>query len=130
MLACAIMNIDCVYIQTISIAIGSGLQLISVIILMASLVYVVRQIHEMRLATYASAYKAAFEILQTEDVRAARRYVFTKLGQKAFNKWNKKDIVEAEKVCQSYDAVGQMARSGMLPVKYIVDNWRAGLSKS
>ena len=90
----------------------------------------VRQVGEMRLATYSSAYKAAFEILQTEEIRAARRYVLTTLKQKAFNKWNKNDIAEAEKVCHTYDAVGQMVRSGMLPSKYIVDNWKTSLRES
>jgi len=130
MTTCVILNVDCGYLQTLSIAIGSALQLVSVIILVVSVYYVVRQVREMRLATYASAYKAVFEILQSEDIRTARRYVFTQLRQKAFKKWNQKDVAQAEKVCQAYDAVGQMVRNGMLPVKYIVDNWRSGLVNS
>ena len=82
------------------------------------------------MATYATAYKAAVEILQTEEMRTSRRYLFDKLATKPFKSWNEKDKHEAEKVCHSYDAVGQMVRHGFLPKQYIVDSWGASLRQS
>ena len=106
------------------------LQVVSSSLLLISVIFVYRRVREMRASTFATAYKAAIDILQNDEIRSARKYVFTKLKQKAFNKWNNKDIAEAEKVCQAYDAVGQMVRAGMLLEEYIVDNWKAGLKES
>jgi hypothetical protein len=81
-------------------------------------------------ANYATAYKVARDILQAQDIRDARKHIFTVLKFKTYKKWNEKDKAEAEKVCQSYDSVGQMVREKMLPEKYIVDNWLVGLKDS
>jgi len=84
----------------------------------------------MRLATYVGAYKSIVEILQTAEVLAAREYVFTKLNNRPFKLWNKKDKYEAEKVCRSYDSVGQMVRHGFIPKEYVIDSWGDSLRRS
>jgi len=102
----------------------------SIVLLVVSLWYVRREIREMRIATNASTYRAAVETLQDEEVRAARRLVFRELSAKPFDTWSEQEKLEAEKVCHSYDSVGQMVRYGLLPKEYIVDNWGGSLRRS
>lgn len=124
------MNIDWTAVGAIFTALNSCCAPISIVLLVATLFYLGRQVREMRMATYATAYKAVVDILQNEDVRAARRYVFVNLANKPFETWSEKDKLEAEKVCHSYDAVGQMVRNGFLPKRYVVDSWGASLRQS
>lgn len=84
----------------------------------------------MRQSNYATAYKVAFDILQEQKIRDARKYVFDKLKNKPLDRWDEKDTAEAEKVCQSYDSIGQMVRRKMIPKEYIVRNWLVGLRDS
>ena len=81
-------------------------------------------------SNYATAYKVAFDILQDQKIRDARKYVFENLKNKPFDKWDDKDKEEAEKVCQSYDSIGQLVRRKMIPKEYIVGNWLVGLRDS
>lgn len=111
-------------------AVGAISGALSIILLIVSLWYVRREIREMRIATYASTYQAAREMLQNEDVRAARRLVFKELSAKPFDTWSEQEKLEAEKVCHSYDCVAQMVRYGFLPKDYIVDNWGGSLRNS
>jgi len=124
-----ITNINWIAISGIFTALGSCATALYTIVFIATLIYLKREIHEMRLATYASAYKAIVEILQTEEVLAAREYIFNKLIDKPFKSWSKKNKREAEKVCRSYDAVGQMVRHEFLPKEYIVDSWGNSLRR-
>ncbi|MFB0535208.1 MAG: hypothetical protein ACETWR_09515 [Anaerolineae bacterium] len=123
-------NVDWEAVGAISTGLGSCCGVLSIVLLIVSLWYVRREIREMRIATYASTYQAAREILQKEDVRAARRLVFNELSAKPFDTWSEQERLEAEKVCQSYDSVGQMVRNGFLPKDYIVDNWGGSLRNS
>jgi hypothetical protein len=103
---------------------------VSVLILLSTVILVFRELEEIRKANYASAYKMAHDILQANDIRLARDVVLKNLANKSFDTWDDSEIAEARKVCQSYDAVGQMIRSGMLPVKTIADSWGASLRES
>ena len=110
--------------------IGSCFTALSIIYLIISLVFLKREIHEARTSTYAGAYKAVVEILQDDNVRKARRYLFENLEKKPFESWSPQDRREAEKVCHTYDTVGQMIRYSFLPKKYIVDSWGASLRRT
>lgn len=81
----------------------------------------------MRNSTIATSYKAAVDILQAEDIRDARNYVFNQLSDLPFDDWESEDIKEAEKVCHSYDSVGIMVRHGILDKELIVDSWGSSL---
>ena len=124
------MNIDWAVVTAIFTTIYSCSTILSVVVLVLSLIFVGRQIREMRNATYATTYKAAVDILQPEHIRSARRFVFNELADKPFEDWNEDDKREAEKVCHTYDTVGQMVRHGILPKSFIVDSWGASLRKS
>ncbi len=124
------MNISWTAVNAVSTAIIACWTFLSFIVLLLTLFFVRRELQEMRNATYATTYKAAVDILQPEDIRSARRFVFVELADKPFENWSKDDKREAEKVCHTYDTVGQMVRHGILPKKFIVDSWGASLRNS
>jgi hypothetical protein len=124
------MNIDWQAVSAIFTAIVACCTALSTLVLTVTLVFAHREIREIRHATYATSYKAAVDILQAEDIRSARRFVFTELENKPFENWSKDERRVAEKVCHTYDTVGQMVRHGMLPKKFIVDSWGPSLRRS
>jgi hypothetical protein len=124
------MSIDWTAVGAIFTAVGSCSTALSIVILIATLVYLQREVHQARISTYAGAYKAIVEILQAEEIRDARRYLFHILENKPFESWNDEDKRKAEKVCHTYDAVGQMVRYGFIPRHYVVDSWGASLRRS
>jgi hypothetical protein len=81
-------------------------------------------------AIYAQTYKAVVDILQDEDVREARRIVVSQLGGREKLIQTEQDRKAAERVCHTYDAVGQMVRHGMLPIEYIIDSWGDSLRRT
>lgn len=103
---------------------------ISNFILLVTAVILLRQLDEIKKATYANVYKMIGDILQAEDVRDARRFVFVTLENKPFESWTEKERRTAEKVCHTYDLVGQLARNNIFPKKFVVDNWGNSLRKS
>jgi hypothetical protein len=117
-------------ISAISTAVGACTTVISLPILIATLFYIQREVHLARISTYAGAYKAIVEILQAEEIRAARKYLFENLETKPFESWDQKDRQHAEQVCHTYDSVGQMVRYGFIPKQYIVDSWGASLRRT
>jgi hypothetical protein len=117
-------------INTIIATIGSCSTAISIPVLIATLLYIQREVHLARISTYAGAYKAIVEIIQAEEIRAARRYLFEILEKKPFEAWNQEDRHAAEKVCHTYDSVGQMVRYGFIPKHYVVDSWGASLRRT
>ena len=102
----------------------------SVIILMITACLMWKQIREMRLTTYAGAFKATYDLLQADDVREARRVVLESLTNKAVEPWTVEERKAAEIVCSSYDAVGIMARNGMVPVEVVADSWGDSLRRT
>jgi hypothetical protein len=104
--------------------------IISTIILLGTVIVMLIQVNEMRRATYATAFKAVYDLLQTDDVRSARRVVFTKLANKPFEAWTQDEKQIAEKVCSSYDCAAIMVRNGMVPAKVVADSWGDSLRKT
>ncbi|MFZ2170166.1 MAG: hypothetical protein WAW61_11075, partial [Methylococcaceae bacterium] len=121
------MKIEWTAISAIFTAIGSCSTAISIVVLIATLFYIRREVHLVRISTYAGAYKAIVEILQAEEIRVARRYLIENLETKPFESWNQEDRREAEKVCHTYDSVGQMVRYGFIPKNYVIESWGASL---
>ena len=117
-------------VTAIFTAIGSCSAVASFIILFATVFIVRSELHETRKATHASMYKTASDILQEENIRTARRFVFVNLESKPFESWTDDERREAEKVCHSYDIVGQFVRYGIMPKEFIVDSWGDSLRKS
>jgi len=97
---------------------------------LATAILVIRQVREMRKTTHASAFKAAFDILQSEKTRNARRTVFRILKDKPFSEWTEAEREAAEEVCQSFDAVAIMCRRGYVPIDSVADSWGSSLRDS
>jgi hypothetical protein len=116
--------------ETMIIDTSTVFNLINVVILVVTAIILISQINEMRRATYASSYKAVYDMLQADDVRLARQVVFTRLQDKALDSWSEDEIKAAEKVCYTYDCVGIMARNRIVPVKYVADSWGDSLRRS
>ena len=74
----------------------------------------------------AQSFAEAYERIQDEDVRSARRVLYkldeTNVG---FENWKTDDakISAAEKVCQRYDYFAKMVRYKFLPKKLILRDW-------
>ena len=122
------MNIDWTAISAIFTAIGSCSTAISIIILIATLFYLQREVHQARISTYAGAYKAVVEILQTEEIRSARRYLFENLENKSFDSWNNEDK-KTPKKCATH-TIQLVKWYGFIPKHYVVDSWGASLRRS
>lgn len=117
------MNVDPTVVAAVSSAFSS-------IVLFVSIIILLMQVREMRRATYAQAFKAVYDILQTDDVRAARGTVLGKLRDKPFEDWNEVEIKAAEKVCQTFDSAAIMVRHGMIPVEAVADSWGDSLRRT
>ncbi|NUP25223.1 MAG: hypothetical protein HOQ44_00750 [Nocardia sp.] len=106
-----------------SSAIGavSGVATASIALVAAALV--VWQVFEMRKTSYASAFKAVYDILQSESLRQDRRLVMRELRTRDHTAWSDEEIQRAERVCHSYDCVGIMCRSGFIPADVVADSW-------
>jgi len=84
---------------------------------------------EMRKGTYAQAFKAALDILQQEDVRNARKFLFRELEKKPYQDWSQEDRDKAEIVGYTYDALGMMIRHKML-LRQHIDSWDRSIRES
>ena len=98
------------------------------LIILISLVVLARQIRELRRATHAQVYNTVLATVQNEDVRKARRILFG-LAEKELSKWTEQEILEAEKVCHTYDSIGIIVHNHLLPLNIIV-SWRYSVVQS
>ncbi|MBL8645253.1 MAG: hypothetical protein JNK21_15075 [Rhodospirillaceae bacterium] len=102
----------------------------SSIIAFITAVFVAYQVREIRRATYATAFKAVYDILQSESVRAARGFVFDLQDQKKeFKDWDENEKKKAEVVCHNYDCIGIMCRNGLIPARIVADSWGDSLRR-
>jgi hypothetical protein len=106
-----------------SSAVAAAAGVATALIALVAAVLVVWQVVEMRKTTYASAFKAVYDMLQDESLRQNRRFVMRHLRIREFVSWSDEDIQRAERVCHSYDCVGIMCRSGFIPTDVVADSW-------
>ena len=104
--------------------------LIALTTLIVTLLFALKQIVEMKRATYATAFSIAIDKLQADDNREARKILLTELKDKKLSDWTNQDKLTAEKVGQSYDVVAIMVRNKILPVKVIADSWGDSLRRT
>ncbi len=103
--------------------------ILSNIAVVVSAYFVIRQLVEMRHTTHAQGYTTAIDILQEEEIRQARKNIF-QFNEKPIDDWTKEEIETAEKVCYTYDVVGQMVRYHLLPKNIIIDSWGPSIRNS
>ncbi|ONM50031.1 DUF4760 domain-containing protein [Nocardia donostiensis] len=111
-----------------AIAAAAGVATALIALVAASLV--VWQVIEMRKATYATAFKSVYDMLQNEKLRQDRRFVMRELKGRDFDAWTESEILRAERVCHSYDCVGIMCRNGFIPTEVVADSWGDSLRTS
>lgn len=112
---------------TLAIAIAA---LITVILNTIAVRIMNQTVEAMEKGMSAQNFKAAWDILQDERVREARRHVFSTLKDKTYSNWSDTDKQHAEIMCHTYDAVAIMIRNGMLPSDLIVPHWAPTISGS
>jgi hypothetical protein len=118
------------YITAFAACVAAFAAVVSAAAFIYSLVYVRSQLKEMRIATEATAFSKALEILQDNACREARRVVFGSLASKPFGSWSILEKYYGERVCQSYDQVGKMVYARMFREDLVVDNWEYSLRRS
>lgn len=111
------------------VTIAAIAQILSAIILVVTAVILWIQISETRRATYTSAFKAVYDMLQDENKRKDRGFVLGELSKKAFDTWTPQEKERAEKVCHNYDAVGIICKNRLLPTKLVADSWGDSLRR-
>ncbi len=95
----------------------------SLLLLFITAIILVWHAKEMRRSTSATAFKAIYDMLQDDKIRAARGVVLYDLKGKNISDWSKEEILQAEIVCQNYDSVAIMVRNGMIKESIIADSW-------
>lgn len=114
-------------LSAILTTISMVISFLSLLLLGVSVFFVKHELDEMKTATYASVFKTTREMLQDDEIRKSRKYIFTE-----FNIHNLDDVAKghADNVCTTYDATGQFIRYGLLPKEFIIDNWGYSIEKS
>lgn len=87
------------------------------------------QVWQLRIATNAQAFATALHYLQDETVRSARRVLFS-LTEKTLDGWTEDEKKEVERVCQSYDLIALMVRHRMISRRILVGGWRDSIIRS
>jgi hypothetical protein len=103
---------------------------VSSIVLVITLLFGLRQLVEMKRATNLSLFIKILDILQTEDVRNARRIVLSALKDKHYTSWMSTEIHEAEKVCHTYNTVGRILRFSACPKHIVIRPARDSILKT
>ncbi|SRR6266699_1995235 len=109
--------------------IGAVADVITALVAIGTACFVLLQVREIRRASHASAFKAVYDILQTDSMREEREFVIVELAKKTFADWTSGDKKRAERVCQSYDSVGIMCKHQFSSVAAIADSWGDSLRK-
>jgi hypothetical protein len=87
------------------------------------------ELREMRYANYAQTFIFTVQWLQDEKTRQARQTTFQLRG-KPLESWSEEETVAAETVCHTYDAIGTVTSSRLVPKKMVIDNWGASIGDS
>ena len=103
---------------------------VTAVITLVTAYIVIRQVREMQRATHATAFKAVYDMLQSDACRADRGFVMGELATKPFDQWTPDERKRAERVCQNYDSVGIMCRQHFIPVAVVADSWGDSLRRT
>ncbi len=103
--------------------------LLSLAVLFVTAIILIWHAHEMKRATYASAFKNVYDMLQDESMREDRGVVLRELVNKEFKLWSEQEIKMAEKVCHNYDSVAIMVQNGMIKESVVADSWGDSLRR-
>jgi hypothetical protein len=103
---------------------------VSCIIVTITIVFGVRQLVEMKRATFLSVVTKILDILQDEETRRARSTVLATLRDRDLQDWNDTEIDQAEKVCHSYNTAARLLRFTGCPTDPIVEPAKDSIVKT
>ena len=110
-------------------AIGALATTVSSVALIISLIFIYRQLRQMRISTMATAFSKALDILQNEVRRTDRRIIFGLKGV-PLKQWSEEQRLAGERVIHSYDQVGTMIHAKMFDKELLIDSWGNSLRRS
>lgn len=101
--------------------------IVNAVVIILTGIFVAWQVRLMQLANRASAYSIIFSILQSEEIREARKKI---LGtNEPYSNWTIDLKNHAEKVGHTYDTIGIMLKRGVVPYSYVVEEWHDSIIK-
>ncbi|MCK6438238.1 DUF4760 domain-containing protein [Rivihabitans pingtungensis] len=100
------------------------IQTLTFIVLILTVLAATRQFRASRTNTWAQAFQGCLNLLQDPKVIQARAAVF-EIGDKGtpLHSLSLEDLENIDLVCRTYDAVGMMAKWGMIPAEIVADSW-------
>ena len=99
-------------------AIGALAQVLAAALAVAG----VLQLYELQRGSKLSGFVTVIDILQEEQVRAARK-LLVQLAEKPYADWTKEEKEQAELACRKFNAVGIMVRNKMIDPKLLLADW-------
>ena len=81
------------------------------------------QLEQVRQSTTAGHILSLLGIMESEDIRAARNIVDTRLYNKHFAEWEEEEVRAAAKICAAYANAGTVLKSGLVPPGPIIESW-------
>lgn len=79
-------------------------------------------------ANQLNSFTNLVKIVQGEEIREARGFIFKKLENIKYKYWNDEDKENAEKVCHTYDTIGIMLKNGLINIE-LLRPWRYSVSE-
>jgi len=80
-----------------------------------------KQLAAMRQGTDAQHILSLMSFIESDEVRAAREVVYTKLHRKSFHEWTESELQAASRVCSSFSTTGAVLKSGIVPTEPILE---------
>ena len=81
-----------------------------------------KQLTAMQQGTDAQYILSLMSFIESDEVRAAREVVHTKLRRKPFGEWTEGELQAASRVCSSFSTTGTVLKSGIVPIEPILED--------
>lgn len=82
-----------------------------------------KQLAAMQQGTDAQYILSLMSFIESDEVRAAREVVYTRLRRKPFGEWTESELQAASRVCSSFSTTGRVLKSGIVPIEPILEGW-------
>ncbi|MBV9959603.1 MAG: hypothetical protein JO360_14350 [Acidobacteria bacterium] len=80
-----------------------------------------KQLAAMQQGTAAQHILSLMSFIESDEIRAARVIVYTKLRRKPFSEWTESELLAASRVCSSFSTTGTVLKSGIVPIEPILE---------
>lgn len=86
-------------------------------------------VETLKTTLHANSFSKVYDILDHQDVISARN-VINKLGDKPYDEWDNSDEKCIKTLLRAYNIAGIMVKRGLLPEKYVVEDWAPSLKST